>query len=72
MRPVVKEGEEEVEEGEAEQELEEEVRLRWWLQRCGGVPVFLLFLVQEGESLAGWRCVVRRWQGILLLGLDLG
>jgi hypothetical protein len=69
---VAKEDEEEVEEGEAGQQLEEEVRLRWWLQRCGGVLGFLQFLVREDEGLVGWRRSVRRWRGIPLLDLDLG
>ena len=69
---MAKEGEEEVEEGEAEQQLEGEVRLRWWLWQCGGVLGFPLFLVQGDEGLVGWRRVVRRWRGILRLDPGLG
>ena len=54
----MKEGEEEVEEGEAEQQLEEGVRLWWWLRRCGGVLGFPLFLVRGDEGLVRWRRVV--------------
>ena len=68
----MKEGEEEVEEGKAEQQLEEGVRLRWWSRRCGGVLEFLLFLVQGDEGLVRWRRVVRQWRGILLLDPGLG
>ena len=69
---MAKEDEEEVEEGEAGQQLEGEVKLRWWLRRCDGVLGSLQFLVQEDEGLVGWRRSVQRWRGIPLLDLDLG